>query len=663
MAQANTEDNDQVSYSRELFGKTEQLAEYLMPDDPSGAQSRAVWKQLQPHLPEILKNFYSRLGGVPVMAEKIGNDPSTPVRLSDMQTSHWEKIFTSSVDRTLEEEARKIGSAHVRIGLTSDWFIAGYGRILMDALPAILKAHRFTPQRAAEAARILVSRLFLDMAMANESYAGQMTDKEAHEWREDNDFQILRTIASSMSDLNKVACNLAVLADSTGKATTSTESVAAAVEELVASIKQLSDTSQGAARDAEATNVALMDGVKGVAQAKTAISSVSDAANLSSESLVSLRAAAGEISAFMDVIQSIADQTNLLALNATIEAARAGEAGKGFAVVASEVKDLANQAASATDDVAARIRTLQQGIEAISENFDRTKTAIDSGQETLDTANRNIEGAGSQMQALALRMNEVAQILEQQEESAAEISGHVSGMAQMSRENSECLEDISNQLQSGNDRLSSTATQWFRSSSGRSLCELAKIDHVLFKKRVIDTVLGRGNWKSHEVPDNHNCRLGKWYDAIEDDDLRKQPFFKDLNEPHHRVHHSAISALTAHERGDASEALYHLKALDDASLEVLSGLDAVSKYLHSKESISERRKRNRQPIYGETVELRSDKRTIKANVLDEAARGIGVEGIGVHDVGLEFDVEYKSDLKKGVVRWSNGKRGGVEFDD
>ena len=525
-----------------------------------------------------------------------------------------------------------------------------------------MKAHRFTPHRATEALQILVARMFMDMALGNESYSSQMTDQDAIEWREDSDYHTLKTISGAMTDLNQVTLNIALLSDSTSRSTSSSESVAAAVEELVSSIQQLSETSQNAADAAADTNKRLEEGVQGVVKARQAINTVSEAADRSNESLSSLQDAAREINDVMSVIQSIADQTNLLALNATIEAARAGEAGKGFAVVASEVKALANQTASATDDVAARIQTLQDEISRISSNFQATQNAIETGEETLTNASEQIETAGYQMNSVAGRMSEVAQILEQQEASSTEISGHIAGISDLARDNAESLNSISDSLQDSNDQLSKSATKWFKNSSGRSLCEMAKIDHTLFKKRAIDTVLGRGSWTAADVPDNHSCRLGKWYDGIEDADLRQTDAFKTLDKHHHDVHHAAVDALKASASGDRNAALDLLKKLDTASNEVTKRLDEMSAFLHSKESIEERRKRERVQVEGKPIQMHGDGKTVPAIVVDEGPRGIGVEGVSQSDVGQVFTLNYNGE-REGVVRWASGKRGGIEFDD
>ena len=108
-----------------------------------------------------------------------------------------------------------------------------------------------------------------------------------------------------------------------------------------------------------------------------------------------LESSSTEIGKVVQLIATIAKQTNLLALNATIEAARAGEAGRGFAVVASEVKDLANETATATNEIGTQVG----GIRADTQN---AVSAIEEMQgliEELDRCQRVISGIVVEQQA------------------------------------------------------------------------------------------------------------------------------------------------------------------------------------------------------------------------------------------------------------------------
>ncbi len=146
-----------------------------------------------------------------------------------------------------------------------------------------------------------------------------------------------------------------------------------------------------------------------------------DDARQTDDSVHRLTAAVERIGDVVGAIQDIAGQTNMLALNATIEAARAGEAGKGFAVVASEVKNLANQTAKATDEIADQITTIQ---------------------EETGSAAKIIRGAEGTIRD----MNEIAAVIadavEKQEARTREIAASVRQAANGTREVSETIGEV-----------------------------------------------------------------------------------------------------------------------------------------------------------------------------------------------------------------------------
>lgn len=93
------------------------------------------------------------------------------------------------------------------------------------------------------------------------------------------------------------------------------------------------------------------------------------------------------IGSILDTISDISVQTNLLALNASIEAARAGEHGRGFAVVAEEIRKLAEESASAADEVREIVTNIQTDSEKTVTSMNDVKVIADEQKEAVQDVN------------------------------------------------------------------------------------------------------------------------------------------------------------------------------------------------------------------------------------------------------------------------------------
>lgn len=235
-----------------------------------------------------------------------------------------------------------------------------------------------------------------------------------------------------------------------------TELAATAMHEMSTTVRDVALTTTEAAELSELVQKNAVQGQQQLLQTIALIGELSQEVSATARVIELLKGKSTEITAVLDVINSIAEQTNLLALNAAIEAARAGEQGRGFAVVADEVRALASRTAASTKDIQQMISAFQSGSQEAADAITKSQIKASEGNNRIETVGQTLAAVLMNIQAISDKNTQIASAAEQQAVVAEDINQKIisintvaedtSEAAQQNAENSEQLAELAEQM-------------------------------------------------------------------------------------------------------------------------------------------------------------------------------------------------------------------------
>lgn len=346
------------------------------------------------------------------------------------------------------------------------------------------------------------------------------------------------------------------------------EEMSANVRHVAERVDEVNNNIMHANQQSENAGIAVSHAVK-------AMNQIDERVEQAGERVQALTEASQEINSILAVIKKISDQTNLLALNATIEAARAGEVGRGFAVVANEVKELSHQTKQATENIVKKIHRIQEDVLSIADVTKEITEAVEQGNSDMGHVNDRMSEMTTALRVIGEEIDQITQATRDQSGASQEVASSVAETANMVSNTRQVVEQTLKDTDVLESKLVAEIQEFGEMKLKDAVLRLAKSDHILWKKRLVNMVLDRGDIELSSVISHHDCRLGKWYDTIGQELYGRLPAFKEMVVPHEQMHLLGRQAVESYNNGDRTGAIADVEAIGPLSEQVVALLDCL----------------------------------------------------------------------------------------
>lgn len=285
-----------------------------------------------------------------------------------------------------------------------------------------------------------------------------------------------------------------------------------------------------------------------------------------------------QIDEMIKVISGISIQTHLLALNASVEAARAGQHGKGFSVVADEIKLLADNTRIQTQSIKDTVLNLHTRVGYATTNLDEAVNAFNHTKFAMDETTKSLNVMGEEMTQINDNFSRISSSIKEQTQTTFEMAKELSQINQMAEVlNEETVKtgkvfyDISKAV----DDIRLFSYEHIKDMTADSQIRVVITDHLIWRWRIYNMLLGYEVLNESTVGTHHTCRLGKWIDALNATDPEVLHLITLITIPHEKIHKIAKEAIVFYNNGDkerAEDCLMHLEENSNKVIDLLKRL-------------------------------------------------------------------------------------------